>query len=268
MNKTNRTIIIKRIDHSKIKDGQSVDKDGLYDINGKYIGPVPYIKKEFPILEVKILSGDLAEAVDSRHQGTSQKYKKLRDKHFPNCYTMSELMGDWKEKQEKCSDKELLEIFPESKPYLKNRLKILEKQEDKISSSIIRDLKNIHEKKKGFEAWFSKEVIGIWRGSLLDKIDKEIKRLRWMLSPKNKTGSGGMVTQDMIDRAKEYPFKDLIKEVKKDFAVCPFHEDKSPSFYIKNNWGHCFSCNWNGDTIKFLMERESLSFPEAVKKLN
>jgi DNA primase len=52
-------------------------------------------------------------------------------------------------------------------------------------------------------------------------------------------------------------------------APCPFHREKSPSFMVseeKQIW-HCFGCGKGGDAFGFLMEMESLSFPEALKVL-
>jgi len=52
-------------------------------------------------------------------------------------------------------------------------------------------------------------------------------------------------------------------------ANCPFHEEKSPSFMVSPSKQiyHCFGCNVGGDSIKFLMELEKLSYPEAIEKL-
>ncbi len=52
-------------------------------------------------------------------------------------------------------------------------------------------------------------------------------------------------------------------------ACCPFHHEKTPSFNINDAKGfyHCFGCGESGDAIKFVMKMESLSFPEAVRKL-
>lgn len=50
---------------------------------------------------------------------------------------------------------------------------------------------------------------------------------------------------------------------------CPFHNEKTPSFVIspQKQIFHCFGCHKGGDIFKFLMEYESLSFPEAVSRL-
>ncbi len=52
-------------------------------------------------------------------------------------------------------------------------------------------------------------------------------------------------------------------------ALCPFHTEKTPSFYVspeKNIW-KCFGCGKGGDAVKFVMEYEGLSFTDAIIKL-
>jgi DNA primase len=52
-------------------------------------------------------------------------------------------------------------------------------------------------------------------------------------------------------------------------ANCPFHNEKTPSFVISptKQIYHCFGCGATGDSIKFIMDYEKLSYPEAIEKL-
>lgn len=52
-------------------------------------------------------------------------------------------------------------------------------------------------------------------------------------------------------------------------ACCPFHNEKTPSFNLRPSRGtyKCFGCGKGGDAISFVMEKESLSFKEAVEVL-
>lgn len=61
----------------------------------------------------------------------------------------------------------------------------------------------------------------------------------------------------------------LKKQGKNLFGVCPFHDEKTPSFSVNEEKQifHCFSCGRGGNVFKFLMELEQLSFPEAVAKV-
>lgn len=62
------------------------------------------------------------------------------------------------------------------------------------------------------------------------------------------------------------PLKRSGKEWK---ACCPFHQEKTASFYVvpeKGLW-YCFGCGKGGSAFTFLMEREGMTFPEAVRTL-
>ena len=52
-------------------------------------------------------------------------------------------------------------------------------------------------------------------------------------------------------------------------ACCPFHNEKSPSFYVNDEKGfyHCFGCSVHGDAIRFLTDAKGLPFMDAVKEL-
>lgn len=86
-----------------------------------------------------------------------------------------------------------------------------------------------------------------------------------------------MIAQDSIDALKaRLDIVDVVgsyvelKRAGSSFkAPCPFHEEKSPSFVVNPARGsyHCFGCGVHGDAIKFVMEYDKLSYPEAIEKL-
>ena len=53
------------------------------------------------------------------------------------------------------------------------------------------------------------------------------------------------------------------------FGLCPFHNEKSPSFSVSpgKQMYYCFGCGAGGNVYTFLMEYENYSFQEAVKVL-
>ena len=62
------------------------------------------------------------------------------------------------------------------------------------------------------------------------------------------------------------PLKKSGREFK---ACCPFHDEKSPSFWVSpdKQFYHCFGCGAHGTSLGFLMNYDRLSFPEAVEEL-
>ena len=53
-------------------------------------------------------------------------------------------------------------------------------------------------------------------------------------------------------------------------GLCPFHAEKTPSFSVSEDRGgvfYCFGCQASGDVFKFVMLKDSLTFPEALERL-
>ncbi|WNZ45837.1 DNA primase [Leptolyngbya boryana CZ1] len=72
---------------------------------------------------------------------------------------------------------------------------------------------------------------------------------------------------DIVDVVSEHV---VLKKQGKDFVgLCPFHDDKSPSFTVSpsKQFYYCFSCGAGGNTIKFLMELGKRNFSEVVLDL-
>ncbi len=62
-----------------------------------------------------------------------------------------------------------------------------------------------------------------------------------------------------------------LKQAGRNFkGICPFHGEKTPSFMVSDDKQifHCFGCGEGGDVFRFVMKREGLTFPEAVRMLS
>ena len=72
---------------------------------------------------------------------------------------------------------------------------------------------------------------------------------------------------DIVDVVSE--FVSLKRSGSNYKGLCPFHNDRTPSFYVSPTRGtcHCFTCGEGGDSVGFLMKHEQLSYPEALRWL-
>jgi len=88
---------------------------------------------------------------------------------------------------------------------------------------------------------------------------------------------GEYISQELIDRISQQvdivqvisEYVPLTRAGRNYKALCPFHEEKTPSFIVspEKQVFHCFGCGVGGNAFTFLMKWENVSFPEAVKIL-
>lgn len=118
--------------------------------------------------------------------------------------------------------------------------------------------------------------IEVWRLNVkqladpLQHVHKRIvSRQQHVLNPRRGAG----VTDDMIARAREHPIEELYDgrlfgRDKKKVGLCPFHDERTPSFNIfPDNHYHCFGCGEHGSSIDFIMKTQTKTFLEAVRIL-
>ena len=74
-------------------------------------------------------------------------------------------------------------------------------------------------------------------------------------------------TADIVDVVSD--FVALKKRGANWIGLCPFHNDRRPSFYVSRNKGicKCFACGEGGSAVNFIMKHEQLSYPEALRYL-
>ncbi|MEW6196446.1 MAG: DNA primase [Bacteroidota bacterium] len=75
------------------------------------------------------------------------------------------------------------------------------------------------------------------------------------------------ITADIVDIVSGYV--QLRKRGKNYIGLCPFHQEKTPSFTVSEDKQiyHCFGCGNGGNVFKFLMEFKNISFVEAVEEI-
>jgi DNA primase len=86
-----------------------------------------------------------------------------------------------------------------------------------------------------------------------------------------------LFTRDSVDRVKDAAdiveivsaYTDLQQRGKDYWGVCPFHDERTPSFKVNptDKLYYCFGCEASGDVFRFVEEKEGLEFPDAVESL-
>jgi hypothetical protein len=145
--------------------------------------------------------------------------------------------------------------------YKKEKIKVLAKERDRLLAAFMENRKAyINISRSGQDEWAL--------GGFEDCAKVAIKKIKSceariaILKGKRKA----RIDDDMIARAKEYPIEDII-EVKRKFAKCISHDERTPSMSIKNNRAYCFGCNWKGSSIDVYMKVHDCSFVEAVTNM-
>lgn len=119
---------------------------------------------------------------------------------------------------------------------------------------------------KGVEPWWIKIIRELHNPKVIISKIKKLQTDIYFLENKQKLLEGQIDEMDIV-RAKEYPMESLVEVNQQGFGYCPFHQEKTASFYIKQNFGYCFGCGKSVDTIQFIMDTKGINFVEAVKLL-
>ncbi len=173
---------------------------------------------------------------------------------------------------------ELIKIFPECREIIPEKIKEWVEIRDKIlAAEVAPILRKIAALKDEFSRWFWKEAVKI---CLLPvpyrQAEANLKRLARLklLASDEKYNSAAQDLERRRILAKQtpilslYSFKKLRRVGSRQTALCPFHNDKTPSFMIyPDNTFHCFGCGAAGDAIDFVKQLKGCSFADAVTQM-
>ena len=136
----------------------------------------------------------------------------------------------------------------------------------------MREIKNKDGKNRLFCIFLLKDIYE----EKVRKIETHIYRLNSYLwdGKENK----GRITTYQIEKARQIPILDVfsslydgyIKKSGKNYScLCPFHQEKNPSFYIfpETNTFYCFGCGEKGDVIDLVKKMKKVNFKRAVEFL-
>jgi hypothetical protein len=177
-------------------------------------------------------------------------------------------------KPELPKNQEWLEVFPEAREYVENRLTRyralrgwLEKQKKEILELLA--MRDLGEEEEAFYLFLIKVYIGfplIW-------VNREIRRLERYLPEKRTCKSSEKFLDveeikkrvDIVEVVSDYV--DLKRTGKVYMGRCPFHDDRKPSFAVYPDGYKCFGCGASGDVIDFIMQIRNCDFKEALEIL-
>lgn len=193
---------------------------------------------------------------------------------------MDEMVEEIKVGQPRHTDVGWLQIFPQAKSVFGKfiRLKLrIRRERLKIEYGMVDQETDRQLKSNPVESRWRDDLI-IERGETKKhQLNKQIAATNHQLALLGKIGQKPeeikargkkiIITEDMIEKAKAYPLEQLIEINRQGFTRCFGHNDKKPSAYGRKNFLWCFVCNKGWDTIQILVERDGLTFRQAVLQL-
>lgn len=176
------------------------------------------------------------------------------------------------------SEQELVSIFlPCSKEIILMKISDWEERRTEVKGRIKKVLREVKKTCPQYK-WFFKIFLSKFPEYLpaVYECDKHIYRLKRQLAFLENKRTPLVNFQIKLDRARVYPIYELardkldLRQVGRKFvALCPYHDEKTPSFtlYPETNTFHCYGCGAHGDVINLAQQLSGLTFKESVESL-
>jgi len=191
----------------------------------------------------------------------------------------SKLEKDWECSQSLPKGNELMQIFPEAIRIVPEKLKEWQEEKERVSSVAMTKLIIIKESSVDeFSKWFYVRIVVHLEGRELAVITRHINHLKFLLPENENKSCDRREFEVMLEKARAHPIINFAENFgmrlrpagKRFVSLCPFHNEKTPSFmvYPETNSFHCFGCGEHGDQINLVMKLHGIDFISAVKLLN
>lgn len=228
---------------------------------------------------MKTENGDIefGKKIKYKAQQGKRKWEMLTDDDLLFVYYQLPIYAkQWRDTMPKFKEDELLKLFPEAKKVIPEKIAEWNESVGKLYKVIKSELVKIRlTHTDNFVQQIYRELLKLTLGKELLKMKGHITRLRRIQSlSENRQPQKGWINDADIQRAKAVPIESLVnmglrKSGRSLIGLCPFHNEKTPSFHIytDQNMCWCYGCNQGGNTIKLVMLLYGFTFIKAVKHL-
>jgi len=192
--------------------------------------------------------------------------------------SVTELEVTWN-KSQRIPIAELLQVFPEAPSIIERNIGLFSGKKFKLLKLMYLQVEGIKSKSPPEKHWL---LIALYKNTSnipreVAKLNRYLRKLRFYKKVHlDLLGNGNQEVLD-VELARNVPIELIVtpylpkfrKIRNKIIANCPFHPDKTPSFYLfmDQNSYHCFGCQEHGDVINFIIKAENFTFKEAVRYL-
>lgn len=152
-----------------------------------------------------------------------------------------------------------------------NILEEAKKSKKRFYEAVIAELEIAIEKNRELYREISHDENNHWMLPMVVNVSHDMKKriIRYKTAIEYQNSNrDDLITDDDIQKAKEYPIKQLLEIGRNGRAKCIFHSGEDFNLGIKNNFAHCFVCGESGDVIKVYRTIHGCGFVEAVRALS
>lgn len=189
--------------------------------------------------------------------------------------SLRQLEDDWIKTLPRFTDAFLLEAFGDALDTMDDKVAELKQNQEKY----IKDIYYLGQKYvhgDDLSSCFARLCIEIFFIRDLQKTEKSLFLIQRLRDRKNqpKNNKKGRLTPGDIEKARNVSLVDvadrqigqLRRNGKNYIAKCPFHDERTPSFYLytESNRFYCFGCGASGDVIAFVEKSMGLDFKAAI----